>query len=169
MKINLQFNLVVLFSFLCIATGTSNLSWAAGRKNCESSLKPKVFQLDLRPADGYAVTDFDLLKKTLKKLKLDPDKILLRGFDGSELDQILENGTEQNSENPIHRFITWKDVEETEEDGGVSIFKWADKYRNPAIAIYDLSQLEDLQVEYYKFISPDNKKAALLAIIILSY
>jgi hypothetical protein len=169
--VNKQSCLVLILVSILFLQDSSTMAYAdregKTHQNCNKLLTGNVIKLDLSSADGYSITDFDLLLKVIRKLKLNSDKILLRAFSGSRVEVLLGEGNDRTFEPSMTYAYTLKEIEENEKDADhPSIFQIAYENRIPAIAIYDKSQMIHLTGWQYEFAYAD-KKSALLAVLLL--
>ena len=130
-------------------------------------IKPKT--LDLREADGYAVTDADLVIESLKKDRRYMHGLMYRGFDGRKLEILLKHGTDDPCFDSI--FCCH---EEDLNDCGIESTDNALIYANgkgvPALAVYDGSKLTmDDCTNKFRFVNPKNKLDALVAVYLLKW
>lgn len=109
---------------------------------------------------SYAV--IYIIVRRLKKAGLYKKSYLYRVFDGKRLDEFLRQGTYRLNSNSIFAF----DINEFAYRGNNgSLIEFLDNYYVPAIAIYDETKLEELNVSKYKFKDPDKKFDAVVGIV----
>ncbi len=120
--------------------------------------------IDFNEADGYAVTDADLV---VNKLKIDgqySSNLFFRGLSGERLNVILEHGTDR----PDSDIIFCGNEEELRESGTMNALEYAFEYSNPALAVYDGSKLTPGDsYQSRRFIEPEKKIEALVAVYLL--
>jgi hypothetical protein len=149
----------------------------------------KIKTLDMRVACERGTTEFDIVKKALKKDRKYSENLLFRGFDGDNIPQLLKEGQEQSGESELDELFGISDGEQDSLDEEVlfayterelleetssktNIFEYASRFFSPAIAVYDSKHLkrESKDVLYsYIFKKPDKKREALVAVYKLSY
>ena len=123
-------------------------------------------KLDLSTADGYASTEADLLVGALKEAELYKINLLYRGFDGKNLDVILEHGTDDLEVEGVY-CVTEQELNEGGCEG-LNPFDRAIECPIPAIAVYDGDKFYDGASELdRKFINPEDKLSALVAVYLL--
>ena len=124
-----------------------------------------VRELDLSKADSYTITNFDLLRRALKREKKYRKDLLYRGFNGEHISKLLAEGQDNfeeylscasneeiNDEFPVEDFCTF------------DIFSYALDYENPAVAVFDSRQFHYITYGMYEFKNPKNKLEALVAV-----
>ncbi|MBI4152639.1 hypothetical protein HY495_02915 [Candidatus Woesearchaeota archaeon] len=134
------------------------------KKKIQLKMRPKI--IDLRKADGYAITDADLVVEQLRKdRKYTPD-LMYRGFDGRRLEIMLQYGTDTPTSDEIYC-----GNEEELRNGGIEetecALAYALRHPVPALAIYDSSLLDRGQEKDRVFMDPSKKLEALVAVYLL--
>jgi len=149
----------------------------------------KIKTIDMRTARTEGVTEFDLLKKVLKKDKKYSKNLLYRGFDGDNIPALLEGRQESNRGLELYdEFdnLIPEESDKIDEDillayteneilGEVTsdsnIFAHASSFFHPAIAVFDSKCLkrEDKDAYSYIFKNPNKKLEALVAVYRLKY
>ena len=127
----------------------------------------KAKALDLRKADGYAVTDADLVIASLKKDKCYMPGLMYRGFDGRKLEVLLKHGTDCPEFNNIF-CCSEKDLHGCGVESTNNPLIHASDKTIPALAVYNGSKLEmDDCPDKFRFIDSKNKLDALVAVYLL--
>jgi len=133
--------------------------------------KEELKTLDMREANGYNITEFDVVKKALLEDGKYRKDLLYRGFDGRKISRLLKTGQDTNSE--FLFCYTESQIEGPYAVGSeANIFGYAYGHPIPAVAVFDPLQLESDQPvgEFaYKFKNPDKKLEALVAVYKLKY
>lgn len=148
----------------------------------------KIKTLDMRAARERGTTEFDILKKALKKDRKYRENLVYRGFDGDNIPQLLKEGQERYRESESDEFSELLDEEQGNSDEGVlfaytekellekttsktDIFAYASDFIHPAIAVFDSECLkrEDKDAYSYIFKNPNKKLEALVAVYRLKY
>lgn len=122
----------------------------------------EVRELDLSNADGgYITTNFDLLRRALKRDKKYSKDLLYRGFDGKNIPKLLKTGRDSGRGKTI--FAVTQDY--IYNCLGIDPFEYAFDHENPAIAVFDLKHFkEDIEYINWVFKNPDKKLEALVAV-----
>jgi hypothetical protein len=128
-------------------------------------IKPQT--IDLSKADGYAVTDTDLIIKRLKRDRRYKPDLMYRGFNGARLHIMLEHGTDT----PDSDMIFCGNEEDLRCEGidcGRKPLPCAFNHLKPALAVYDGSKLTIGDCcQRRRFIDPERKLNALVAVYLL--
>lgn len=146
--------------------------------NSEKRDKVQTFKISLKEADDYIKNTHDVFIEKLNKLKLLDDRFVYHAFLPSRLTLTIENGTPHRQEKPraneifcmssddvrnLHlemKLLDYVQLRAEKDDSDHGIF-----------AIYDKNQLapyidsEEDEPEHYVFKDPQNKQAALVAIV----
>jgi len=128
----------------------------------------KRFTLDLSKADGYAVTEDDVIRSVFIKNGVFNNNFLFSVVDGNLINRLITKGTYRVG-NKIYAF---------KKDGLVIHNKAGDfdlddamrQYENPAIAIYKASHFISTDIPFeYQFKDSSNKPKALEAIVNITW
>ena len=129
----------------------------------------EVTTLDLSKADGYTATEFDFLKKALRRSGRYREDLLYHGFDGANISRLLKTGQDTDAE----LLFCFKEDEIDGDSNTASLFHYAyEDHSIPAIAVFDPSKLNHIgyPTEYaYTFKNPGRKLEALVAVFKLAY
>lgn len=118
-------------------------------------------------ADGYAVTEIDIVIEDLQRRnKYRPD-LLYRGFDGDNIEKLLRDG--QDTEFTLLHGATEKEIRDPTADNNSDPCVHASQHSHPALVVFDLDHLEEYYQFAYTFKNPANKPAALVAVYRLQY
>lgn len=122
--------------------------------------------LDLSKADGYAVTDADLVIEKLKQDKCYKQGLVYRGFDGRKLETMLKHGTDYPKFDTIF-YCTEEDLRNCGIESTENALIYASEKAIPALAVYDGTKFIEDNSNRLRFIDTKNKKAALVAVYLL--
>lgn len=115
-------------------------------------------------ADGYVLTESDLLRKALRQSRLYRKNLLYRGFSAANIQRLIENGQDRK-----YTLIACAREEQIELDDG-NVFAYARDYRKPAVAVFDSKFFELAVADYdYIFKHRHQKRDALIAVYKLRY
>ena len=133
-------------------------------------MRLQSFTIDLTQADGYVVSEDDVIKDRLVTRRLFSSQFLYTVIDGNKSDEFLRKGT-YREDNSIFAFthdqLQWVPVGFRSEQGLETYLLY---YEAPALAIFkrdafDPAIIEDSSIDYeYCFRNPSSKKEALLAL-----
>ena len=118
------------------------------------------YTIDLREADGYAVTEDDLIRDFLKKEKLDNGDFLFTVIDGDRVEEFQARGTYRDN-NAIYAFTADKFRMSAEEIEDLEIDSYISAYDNPIVAIYKSSHFREGVSYRYEFLKEDKKTEAV--------
>ena len=129
-----------------------------------------VRELDLSKADGYRLTNFDLLRRALKRDKKYRRDLLYRGFDGKHIPKLLKIGQDS-----LGKYLSCTSEEEIKTEFPVAgfdcdPFQYAfenedgSKREIPAIAVFDSRHIHQVTYGMYQFKDPKKKLEALVAV-----
>lgn len=125
----------------------------------------KVRDLDLFGTNMDSVRQFDLIRIALKKDGLYEQDLLYRGFDGKNINRLLNTGQDTNDKS-IFCATEEQIINEFPVDGfDFNPFDYAFDYKKPALAVFNARHFlnGDTISEYY-FKDPNRKPEALVAI-----
>jgi len=127
----------------------------------------KVRNLDMTVADGYAVTEEDLVLKAVREDGLEGD-LLFSGLEGRNLRTLLRHGTLYPSSNYIYACEhPGKNDGECADFGPID---FAEKdHEEPMLAVYDKSKFEKEVLEKWQFIGPGKMVDSLLKVYLLEF
>ncbi len=126
----------------------------------------KIKTLDMKKADGYVLTEFDLVRESLKEEgRYNPD-LLYRGFNAKDIPILLETGQDNKKKNIF--CASEKQITNQYSNGIANIFSYAD-FSNPAIAVFNPEFLEEQFTYAYRFKNPNKKLEALVGVYKLKY
>ncbi len=136
-----------------------------GLLQISTMIKPKT--IDLSRADGYAVTDADIVRRMLKQDGCYKKGLVFRGFDGRKLEKMLKYGTD-NPNSAISYGCTEQELDDCGIDSVNNALVCAGEKAIPALAVYDSLKLNMDSYPYeFGFADPKNKLDALVAVYIL--
>jgi hypothetical protein len=128
----------------------------------------KVGTIRLGSADGYALTQFGLVKAALKAAgKYQPD-LLYRGIDGNNIQLLLASGQDTPS---VDLFCaTEEQITADSPTQGLdhNPFDYAFDHERPALAVFDPAFLQEVTFSTYRFKNPERKLEALVVVYRLS-
>lgn len=161
---------------------------APSRPRSKDRQRVPVHEISFKDADGYVITEQDVLKRELKKLGLYGKSFAYSAFPPNRLDIILQTGTFHRQDRPRKDEIDCcildppgkeKGIRDNDEYDLVHYMTVANRdSRFATFAVYDLDQLETLKYidretgevtdvghPYYQFKDLQRKRKALLAVI----
>ena len=123
-----------------------------------------VRTIDMSVADGYAVTPAEVVLNALLSGHFGKKKLLFSGLKGTALNTLLEQGTIYPKSKYIYA------LEEIVVHEHESILTYAEKWKQPMIAVYDANCFKSWDFPgTYEFKEPNKKRDALLAVYLLKY
>ena len=123
----------------------------------------RIVLLPLR--NGQGGEGLSEIVDTLRSLHLDPDRVLLRAFNGARMDQMVKDGTDLGDSPSTNAYT----IDEIASGKAAEMFNILADYNLPAVAVYDRSQLMSRGGSEYLFAKPESKPQAVLAILKLEY
>lgn len=126
-------------------------------------------------ADGYVITDEEVLRKNLRRLHLLNKRFGYRAISPRRVKHAFQNGTDRDDDFINLCFcVKEKGKKPCIVDNNTQLLDYMDDYRGRAkqavFLVYDLAQITgapyDAEGFFYTFKDPANKKQALVAIII---
>lgn len=102
-----------------------------------------VRELNISEADGYAISESDVIYKAIKEDKIKNKAILFSGLEGEGLATLLEYGTLY----PNSNYIFAKDSLDTDSILITSPLKCAWERDKPMIAVYDKTKFKSIDGE----------------------
>jgi hypothetical protein len=125
----------------------------------------KVRELDFSNADGYAVTEVDVIYDAIKEDGLGNRDLLYSGLEGENLDILLQHGTLYPDSD--HIFAAGVPDEDEFGPSDTTPLSCAWERNKPMLAVYDKTKFEDVHPNSYKFLDSSNKLETLLAVYLL--
>ena len=141
----------------------------------KSQETPIIIIKGFAKADGYALTDWDVLRRNLKKLHLLSERFGYRAISPRRIKHAFEKGTDRDDDF-INLCLCSKEKGKKPRivDDNTQLLDYMDDYRGrlkqAVFLVYDLAQITgapyDAEGFFYTFRDPANKKQALVAIIV---
>jgi len=122
----------------------------------------KVVNLDMSKADGYALTESNIVLRANKKHGIEGN-LLYSGLEGKKLETLLKHGTLY----PASKYI-WAAVEPDTREPATAL-SCAAEHRIPMIAVYEGSHFVEKFPEKFYFNNPEKKLDSLLIVYLLDY
>jgi len=128
----------------------------------------KIRKLDMSKVDGYAISEFDMIKIALVEDKKYKRGLLYRGINARNIPKLFKTG--RDNVNYSYRGIifccTEEEITNPYRDSAEDIFSYA----CGAIAVFDSNHFKKSDFEWgYVFKDPKNKLEALVAVYELNY
>ena len=126
----------------------------------------KRLTLNLGEADGYAATEYDLIRRGLRKEKLLKKSLLYTVIDGSRIDEFISKGTYRPQSDKIFAFQSDELFEKEDSIEDFDVRDMLSEYECPAIAVFNASHFNPSGM-FFKYVFKDTskKQEALEAII----
>jgi hypothetical protein len=127
----------------------------------------KVRTLDMKGADGYAVTEEDLVLRAVAEDGLEGE-LLFSGLEGINMRTLLTHGTLYPNSDYIYACV----CPGTNEDELVNIgpIDFAEtNHKEPVLAVYDRDKFKREVLEKWQFIGPGKMADALLKVYKLEF
>lgn len=125
--------------------------------------KVKVRELDMSKADGYAISENDVIYEAIRDDEIKNESLLFSGLEGENLAVLLEYGTLY----PNSSYIYARDTLDNDSLTVTSPLTCAWERKRPLIAVYDKIKFKSIDGNEYVFLDSNHKLEALLAAYLL--
>lgn len=125
-------------------------------------------EINMQKADGYGVEEIDVIVEDLKDRNIYSSNLVYRGFNGRKLEAVLRDGSDTKGN--IFGSLESEIRDPFQISRNQNPFDFATDFEHPCLAVFDGLKLRRIGRSYeYQFVSPDDKKGALVAVYELKY